>query len=117
MFIALTTVTVALAVMAALSAVMKLTNNEQSIDSIHHTVGVPVRYFPVLAGLELAGAVGILLGLWSEPVGVAAAIGLVVYFLGAMVAHLRVRDTKGAVNPVLPLVLAIAVLSLRIATL
>ena len=62
-------------------------------------------------------AVAILLRLWLEPLGVAAAAGLVVYFVGAVVGHLRVGDTKGLTMPLLPLVLSVAVLALRIATL
>ena len=67
--------------------------------------------------LELAGAAGILLGLWLEPLGVVAAAALVAYFVGAVVGHLRVRDTKGLIMPALPLVFSIAVLALRLATL
>lgn len=116
MFIALVIATVLLAVIALNSAAMKLRRNEQVLASIHGTVGVPLQQLPVLAGLEIAGAAGILIGLWWAPVGIAAAIGLVAYFLGALIGHLRVRDTKGAAAPVVPLVLAIAVLVLRLST-
>ena len=116
MFIALVVLTVLLAAISLNSAVMKLRKNEQVLASIHGTVGVPIRQLPVLAGLEIAGAAGILIGLWLEPLGIAAAIGLVAYFLGAMIGHLRVGDTKGVAMPVLPLVLSIAVLVLRLMT-
>ena len=116
MFIALVVLTVLLALLSINSAVMKLRRNEQVLASITGTVGVPERYLPVLAGLEIAGAVGILVGLWLEPLGVAAAIGLVAYFLGALVGHLRVGDTKGAAAPVVPLLLSVAVLVLRLLT-
>ena len=62
MFIALVVLTVLLAVLALNSAAMKLRKNEQVLASIHGTVGVPLRQLPVLAGLEIAGAVGILGG-------------------------------------------------------
>jgi uncharacterized membrane protein len=40
-----------------------------------------------------AAAFGLLLGLLGWPlIGTAAAVGLVLYFVGAIVAHLRVRD-------------------------
>jgi hypothetical protein len=117
MFIALIITTVLLAVMCINSASMKLRRDERSVTMIGTTLGVPLRFFPVLAGLELAGAAGILIGLWLEPLGIAAAIGLVAYFIGAAIAHLRVRDTKGLTMPLVPLLLAIAVLTLRIATL
>jgi uncharacterized membrane protein YphA (DoxX/SURF4 family) len=115
-FIALVVLTVLLAVLALNSAAMKLRRDEQILASISGTVGVPERQLPVLAGLEIAGAAGILIGLWLEPLGIAAAIGLVAYFVGALVGHVRVGDTKGAAAPMVPLVLAIAVLVLRLQT-
>jgi hypothetical protein len=116
MFIALVVAALLLAVMCASSASLKLRRDERAVAAIGGTVGVPLRMFPVLAALELAGAAGILIGLWFEPLGVAAAAGLVIYFVCAVIGHLRVGDTKGLTMPVLPLVLAIAVLALRIAT-
>jgi uncharacterized membrane protein YphA (DoxX/SURF4 family) len=116
-FIALVVATVLLAVIALNSAAMKLRQNEQVLASIHGTVGVPLRHLPVLAGLEIAGAAGILIGLWLEPLGIAAAIGLVGYFVGAGIGHLRVGDTKNLAMPMPPLVLALAVLVLRLLTL
>jgi len=117
MFVALVIVTVLVAAISLNSAVMKLRKNEQVLASIHGTVGVPIRPLPVLAGLEIAGAAGILIGLWLEPLGIAAAIGLVAYFVGAVIGRLRVRDSKGAAAPLAPLVLAVAVLALRLLTL
>lgn len=117
MFIVLAIATVLLAVTAAGSAAKKLQRDQQVLDVIGGTVGVPERYFPALATLELAGAAGVLTGLWLEPLGVVAAAGLVVYFVGAGVGHLRVGDTKGLAMPMVPLILSIAVLALRLATL
>ena len=116
MFIALVVATVLLAAICLNSAAMKLRRHEQVLAVISGTVGVPQRYLPVLAALEIAGAAGILLGLWLEPLGVLAAAGLVAYFVGAVGGHLRVRDTKNLVMPLPPLVLAVLVLVLRLAT-
>jgi hypothetical protein len=115
-FIALVVVTVLLAVICLNSAAMKLRRNEQVLAVIHGTVGVPQRHLPVLAALGIAGAAGILIGLWLEPLGVAAAAGLVAYFVGAVGGHLRVGDTKNLAMPLPPLVLAVAVLVLRLIT-
>ncbi|MBV8369858.1 MAG: DoxX family protein [Candidatus Eremiobacteraeota bacterium] len=53
-------------------------------------VGVPRSWLPGLAGLKLAGAAGLLLGLLGVPViQTAAAAGLVLYFIGALIAHAR----------------------------
>jgi hypothetical protein len=116
MFIALVVTTAVLSAICLNSAAMKLRQHEQVLAVIHGTVGVPKQYLPVLAVLEIAGAAGILLGLWLEPLGALAASGLVAYFVGAVGGHLRVRDTKNLVMPLPPLVLAIAVLVLRLAT-
>jgi hypothetical protein len=45
---------------------------------------------------------------------VAAGIGLVIYFVGASVSHLRVGDVKGVGPAAFILVLAAAALALRI---
>jgi hypothetical protein len=84
----------------------------------------PLRVFQQLATaaaiapgrIEIAGAAGIVLGLWVAPLGIAAAVGLVAYFVGAVAGHLRVRDLKNVAMPLPPLVLAIAVLVLRLTT-
>lgn len=102
--------------MATNSAVMKLRKNEQVVSMIHDRVGVPMRYLPVLAALEIAGAVGVLIGLAFAPLGIAASGGLIAYFIGAVISHLRVRDIKNAAMPVAPLALAVAVFVLRITT-
>ena len=85
------------------SAAKKLQKDEQVRTIIGGTVGVPERHFTTLAVLELAGTAGILLGLWLEPLGIAAAIGLTLYFTGALIAHLRVGDTKHLTMPLPPL--------------
>jgi hypothetical protein len=76
-------------------------------------IGVPLGLFPFLASCEIAGAAGLLVGLWYAPLGIAAAIGLVFYFLGAVGAHLRNRDYAGLPTPLMILILAAAALSLR----
>ncbi len=116
MFITTVIVSVVLALALVVSAAMKLQQNPQVVAPIHDVVGVPMRWFAVLAALELAGAAGLVIGLWWAPLGIAAAIGVVAYFVGAVIAHLRVHDTKGVAGPIGPLLLAIATLVLRSAT-
>ena len=113
---ALVIATVVLPSIALGSATGELRRAEQVVRIIHSTAGVPLRLLPVLAALEIAGAVGILAGLAVEWLGVAAATGLVLSFVGAVIGHLRVRDTKGAAQPVVPLLLSIVVRVLRLAT-
>src|SRR3954451_22432913 len=102
MFIALVVVTVLLAAICLNSAAMKVRQNEQVLAVIHGTVGVPMRYLPALPALEIAGAAGILIGLWLEPLGVLAAAGLVAYFVGAVGGHLRVGRTQELVMALAP---------------
>jgi hypothetical protein len=77
-------------------------------------VGVPLSWFPYLAACELAGALGLLVGIAWAPIGIAAAIGVIAYMLGAIAAHVRAGDRQGIGSPMLPLVLAIAALVTRV---
>lgn len=112
----LTTVTVVatllLALLALASAVAKLGREARVFDNLTRA-GVPARAFPYLAGLLLVGAVGLLVGLWWPPLAVAAAVGLTLYFLGAVGAHLRARDDS-FVPPLVLTVLSSVVLGLRL---
>jgi hypothetical protein len=55
-------------------------------------VEVPESWLPGLALLKAAGAAGLLAGLLGvRPLGVAAAAGLVLFFVGALAAHIRAR--------------------------
>ena len=53
---------------------------------------VPRSWVRPLGMLLAAGALGLLAGFVVPALGIAAAAGLVLYFTGALVAHLRVRD-------------------------
>ncbi len=55
-------------------------------------VGVPESWIPPLATLKAAGAAGLLLGLLGfRLIGIAAAVGLVLFFAGALATHIRTR--------------------------
>ena len=116
MFVVCVIVSAVTAVVLLASAAMKLRRHPVVIESVHETCGVPLAYLPALAALEVAAAVGIVVGLWWAPLGIAAAIGAIAYFVGAILAHLRVGDVKGIGAPTLPLLLALATLVLRIVT-
>jgi uncharacterized membrane protein YphA (DoxX/SURF4 family) len=105
-------------VMLAMSARMKLVRAQRAVEVIGDVVGVPLRFFPVLALLEIAGGVGLLVGIGLKPLGVAAGAALVAYFIVAITSHLRVRDlVPDHVFPaVLMLVVSAAALALRLAT-
>ena len=109
-------ITILLAAMVLWSGVAKVRRDPNVIRVIHEIVGVLLRYFPLLAACEFAGALGMVLGILWPPLGMAAGIGLVLYFLGAAISHLRVSDVKGVGPAAFMLVLAAAALALRILT-
>ncbi|MFD0883921.1 DoxX family protein [Streptosporangium algeriense] len=63
--------------------------------------GVPRSWWTWLGAVKAAGAAGLLIGLFVPVVGVAAGIGLVVYFAGAVVTVLRARSYATVVFPLL----------------
>lgn len=80
-------------------------------------VGVPRSWLPLLAALKAAGALGLLLGLLGVPViGTAAAAGLVLFFSGALIAHIRARVFYNIAFPGFYFSLAVASLLLSISS-
>ncbi|WP_067821596.1 DoxX family protein [Actinomadura kijaniata] len=73
--------------------------------------GVPQAWWTWLGAAKAAGAVGLLAGLAVPAIGVAAGVGLVAYFLGAVVTVLRARSYKTVAFPVLYLVPVVATLA------
>jgi DoxX-like family len=72
-------------------------------------VDVSTKWLPMLGALKAAGAVGLLLGLLGfRPIGIAAALGLVAFFIGAVAAHARARVFYNIAFPMVYLALAIA---------
>lgn len=114
MGIAYLVVAIVLAAMVLFSGIGKLRNDPHIVKVIHETVGVPMHYFPLLAACEIAGAVGLVLGIWWSILGIAAAAGLVIYFVGAVVSHVRVGDFKGIGPAAMLLTMSAAALILRV---
>ncbi|MCY0944432.1 DoxX family protein [Streptomyces antarcticus] len=112
MFIAYTVVGILLALALTASATFTLRRNDQILASMRK-VEVPDSWLPRLAALKAAGAAGLVAGLWIPPIGAAAAAGVTLYFIGAVIAHLRVKDYELAPATVLAL-LAAAALILRV---
>jgi hypothetical protein len=77
--------------------------------------GVPESWMTTLGVLKAAGALGLLVGIVVPLIGTAAAVGLILFFVGAIIAHLRGRDYS--LGPaILFLLLAVAALVLRLAS-
>ncbi|MEV0709227.1 DoxX family protein [Nocardia aurea] len=66
--------------------------------------GVPESWWTPLGLLKGAGALGLIVGLWVPAIGLAAAIGIVAYFLGAIVTIVRARAYGHVPFPLLYLV-------------
>src|SRR5580693_3919265 len=103
-------ITVVFALMVTFSGVAKIQRDERSLKVVHETVGVPLKYFPLLAACELAGGAGLVIGILWPILGIVAGAGLELYFLGAVASHLRAGDRKGSGSAVLMLVFASVVL-------
>ncbi|WP_335939770.1 DoxX family protein [Streptomyces sp. PTD5-9] len=114
MFIAYTVLAVLLSLMLVVSGRGKLVKDPK-IMPVMTAVGVSPGMVPVLAVLEFAGAAGLLVGIGYRPLGVAAAVGVVLYFLGAVIAHLRVKDVKGTPGAGVLLLVSAAELVLAVA--
>jgi hypothetical protein len=79
-------------------------------------VGVPPSWLPMLATLKAAGTAGLLIGLLGiRIIGIAAATGLVLFFIGAMAAHIRARVYYNIAFPGTYLLLGAASLALVLA--
>ncbi|GHF53849.1 MULTISPECIES: DoxX family protein [Streptomyces] len=79
-------------------------------------VRVPRSSIPLLGAAKAAGAAGLALGLLgARAFGVAAAAGLVLFFTGAVVAHVRARVFHNMAFPGAYLALAGASLALGLA--
>lgn len=79
-------------------------------------VGVPRSWLPLLGGLKLAGGAGLLAGLAGFPeLGIAAAAGLVAYFVGAVVTHVRAGALSNIGFPAAYLLLSAASLAILLA--
>jgi len=77
---------------------------------------VSESWITMLGALKAAGALGLLVGLRVPLIGIAAAVGLVLFFVGAIITHLRGRDYSFGLAIVF-LLLAVAALVLRVVTL
>lgn len=78
-------------------------------------VGAPVSWVVPLGALKAAGALGLLVGIGVRAIGIAAAVGLVLFFIAAVAAHVRVRWYSTIPFPATFLLLAAGALILRLA--
>jgi hypothetical protein len=115
MFTTYLVVAILLSVGLVMSGGLKLAKTPRIVECIGG-LGVPLSLFPVLAALEIAAAAGLIIGLWFAPLGIAAGVGVILYFTGAVITHLRAHNREFAPPLVLGMMGAAAV-ALRVVSL
>ena len=101
-------VTALLAALFGFAGLIKVVGLRQSL-AIRDHLGVKPGQWRLVGLLELAGVAGVLVGLVWPPIGIAAAIGLALLVLGAIVFHVRASDSVADTAPaVIGLGLAVA---------
>ena len=114
MFATYVVVTVLVAAANAFSATLDFVRYKKILIAMAKA-GVSESWLTILGILKAAGAIGLLVGIGVPPIGTAAAVGLVMFFVAAIITHLRVRDYSFGLAAVF-LLLAVAVLVLRLAS-
>ncbi|MEV6347142.1 DoxX family protein [Actinoplanes sp. NPDC051851] len=115
MFSAYVVAAVVYGALVTATAIAKIRGVERVVAGLT-AAGVPGKWLVPLGLLNLAGALGLWIGIGWRPLGIAAATGLVLYFAGAVITHLRIRDTRGLPVPALLLALAAITLTLAVAS-
>ncbi|MET7683182.1 DoxX family protein [Streptomyces sp. NPDC005423] len=116
MFITYAIVAALMSTVLLASAGAKFTRPKRLVDQMS-TLGLPSTVLPLLGVAQIAGAGGLIAGFWWGPLGIAAAVGVTLYFVGAVATHLRVGDYKGAPPAAVLTAVAVALVALRVATL
>ena len=115
MFIGYVAVAVVAAAMNVWAASLDFRRAESAVANAAK-VEVPPSWLTPLGALKLAGAVGLIAGIAVPLIGVAAAIGLVLFFVCATFAHLRISWYSTLPFPIAFLLFAVAALALRLAS-
>lgn len=106
-------VSVALALLFLAAGITKLAG-VSSTEEMRGHLAITVAQWRTIGALEFAGAVGVLLGLAVEVLGIAAAAGLLLTASGAIATHLKAGDPpKAAIPAGIGLLLAAAVIVLQ----
>jgi hypothetical protein len=114
MFTTYVLVTIAAAAANAFSATLDFIRFKQVAVNMAKA-NVPESWMTLLGVLKAAGALGLLVGIRVPMIGIAAAVGLVLFFIGAIIAHVRGRYYSFTL-PLVFLTLAVAALVMRLAT-
>ena len=107
------TVSLLLAAACLFPAAAKLLSHPKMRHAAAH-FGIPWPRYQLIGVAELAAAAGIVIGLWWHPLGLAAAAGMALLLLGAVITHRRAADGGKEMAPAL-LALAITIAYLAVA--
>ncbi|XVV02633.1 DoxX family protein [Actinosynnema sp. CA-248983] len=99
------------AFLAGFSAVSVFTGAKWVVEPLA-AYGVPRAWWTWLGVAKALGAIGLVAGLFVPAVGVAAAIGLVLYFTGAVITVLRAKSYGHVAFPLIYMAPAVAALVL-----
>jgi len=111
LYLAVTFTTAAMNVFAAIGDFAR----SKQVSTAMARAGVPDAWLTTLGILKTAGALGLLAGIGVPLIGTAAAVGLILYFVAAIIIHVRARDyTLGPAAAFLLLAIAALVLELHV---
>ena len=96
----LVTISLLLAAACLFPAAGKLLGHPRMRQSAAH-FGIPWPRYRLIGVAELAAAAGVLIGLWWHPLGLAAAAGMTLVLLAAMITHRRTKDGGKEIAPAL----------------
>ena len=95
-----------LALMLCGSAYADFVSHPQVVE-VMNRLQIPLNRANALGLIKVAGALGLVAGIWISPLGLTASVCLCLYFVLAVAAHARAGDTVKQMLPVVPfLVLA-----------
>ncbi len=114
MSIAYVVIAVLAAALVAFSAGSVFAHAEYVVEPLTR-YGVPRSWWPWLGTAKAAGAAGLLVGLVVPVIGVMAGIGLVLYFIGAVITVVRARWYSHIPVPLVYLASVVGALALRFA--
>jgi DoxX-like family len=112
MFIAYIVVTLVAAAANIFSATLDFIRFKQVLTNMAKA-GVSESWITTLGILKAAGALGLLIGIGVPLIGIAAGTGLVLFFIGAIITHLRAHDYSFGLAIVF-LLLAVSALIFRL---
>lgn len=89
----------ALLVLASVSSGLAKLAKVPAVMESMKSVGVKPNQIPLLAFLEISGGIGLIVGIWITKLGKISALCLTLYFVGAVVSHLKKKHGISEFGP------------------